>query len=190
MKKTKTDELEKIKFKEAPKLSDDEKTTTKPEKTLPKTTENPKEYEKILKDLEIAASAFVKCVLPTLEILENPNNEIVEEIIYCVDRPETKELESSEVLEWLRNECLTELKDARKIIKEKPKLLKALQKGKDLDNDKVSNDFPFLSKVWCGDLYDSSELEAIGMLSEELKTSKQSFSQRGIIEKGCKHFKK
>jgi hypothetical protein len=147
------------------------------------------EYEIVLKDLEFSASSFVKCVLPTLQILENENNEIVEEIVYCVDRPEGEELKGDDVLMWLRNECLQELKDARKIIKEKPKLLKALQKGKDIDESIVSKDFPFLAKVWSGDLYDASELEALKVLSEELKTTKKSFSQRGIIEKGCKHFK-
>src|SRR6187399_2336495 len=66
------------------------------------------EYEIVLKDLEISASSFVKCVLPTLQILENENNEIVEEIIYCVDRPENQELKGDDVLKWLRAECLQE----------------------------------------------------------------------------------
>ena len=143
----------------------------------------------VFKELKAKAITLLEKTLPIMEDLTETDNDIVEEIVYCCNNGD-KAPTADVINKWLQEQTLELVSDASKVNGEIDKFIEAYQKDKG-EMDKQAKDYPFLAKVWFGDIYDGSdEIECIKALIKDIESDIKNVSKSDyFVELGIDHFK-
>jgi hypothetical protein len=120
-------------------------------------------------------------MLPIMEELAEPENDIIDGILYMV-----KDADKNTTIEWIRTRSLLMIADAEKVNKEIDKFIESLDKGDEIIEKEMEN-YPFLAEVWYGDVYDEQGIGAIKALLEEFNTLLLQTNDNYLIKKAIEH---
>ena len=141
----------------------------------------PVDYIPALIKLKEKAIKIMEVMLPIMQELADEDSEIVKEIKFCCKSPET--------VEWLQEQTLEAVSDARAVNLEIDKFIEIYRSGTD-NIEKHTKEFPFIAGVWFGDVYDDKEeIEAINELVKEFKTQYTLISKDGYFIEIAKKYK-
>jgi hypothetical protein len=137
---------------------------------------------KLIGSIRLQTQIYLNSILPIMRELTKDDNYIVDEVAYIATVPKTT------VLEWLRNETLSLIKEAESVKNEIDLFHKALNKSEESLEKGIKN-YPFLANIWYGDEYDGKEgNEALQILLSELKKDTENATDDKIIEMATTHF--
>lgn len=144
--------------------------------------------QNLVKSLTIVSNNILVKMVPIMQNLVDPDNDIVEEIVYS-----TKIEDKAKVNTWLQNQTVFLIENSEKVKREADKFLKSYKEDS-ADHDllyKNVKQYPFLAEVWFGDNYDGKEgVEALQTLLAELKSELDNSNEDDLIETGIRHFSK
>jgi len=142
----------------------------------------------LVKSLTLVSNNILVKMVPIMQNLVDPDNDIVEEIVYS-----TKIEDKAKVNTWLQNQTVFLIENSEKVKREADKFLKSYKEDS-VDHDllyKNVKQYPFLAEVWFGDNYDGKEgVEALQTLLAELKSELDNSDEDNLIETGIRHFSK
>lgn len=137
-----------------------------------------------LNSIEKYSREILSNTIPIMKDLEDPDNDLVEEVIESVDGA-TKQ----KVLKTLQDICLDLVEDSEKVVSEIESFSDAVVQGEEAI-DEGEDEYPFMMEVWCGDIYEQEKLEGLRELALDLKEQLEEVDEDKIIEEAINKLKK
>lgn len=131
---------------------------------------------KTLNSIEEYSREILSNTIPIMKELENPDNDLVEEVMESVEG-----ITKQKALKTLRYICLDLVEDSEKVVSEIESFSDAVIQGEEAI-DEGEEEYPFMMEVWCGDIYEQEKLEGLKELALDLKEQLQEVDEDKIIE--------
>lgn len=131
-----------------------------------------------MKEIETLSDKVVKQMHPLMREIEDDPIDFISEIGDELGYKEVPESQHSVILELLKNQCLEMLQDSVTLMDE---IASFAQRIADGNISEISSDSPFLCKVWHGDIYDSTGIDALRNLVSDLKKQQQSAKRKTLV---------
>ena len=143
----------------------------------------------VLKELKITVVNILSVVVPVMQQLQEDNNEIVDEVVYCCGTS-TEKLDKTKVNKWLQKKSLELVAEPQKISNEIDAFIKVYLTGTD-NLEKHMKEYGVLAEVWFGDTYDGKEgISSIKELLKDMVTEFEKISKSDFFVKlGTDRFK-
>ncbi len=122
-------------------------------------------------------------VIMNEDVLEDSN--MVEEIVEQCGN----EIDQKQVVAWLESKTLFMISDAEKVYKQIDAFSKVVTTDPDKINDS-SSDYPYLTEVWSGDIYDVDGIVGLQRLSKDIEKTIPKATEDYLIKSARKYFKK
>jgi len=138
----------------------------------------------ILNTVEKYSRDILSKSIPIMKELEDPDNDLVEEIMESV-----KDVTKQKVLKTLQNICLDLIEDSEKVVSEIESFSDSVVQGEEAI-DEGEDEYPFMMEVWCGDIYGQEKLSGLKELALDLKEQLAEVDEDKIIKEAILQLKK
>lgn len=125
---------------------------------------------------------------PIVEYIKNHDDVFYEDLKDAFQKhfPSTR-FEDEELTDIVEDALLDITNYSQKVLREIEPFERNLLHKKTLRKERKS--YPFLYLVWNGDVYDSTEIEALKKLNNEIDQSKRNLTERGVIEMAVENYR-
>jgi hypothetical protein len=128
---------------------------------------------KLLKSIHRIAKDITQKSVDLMKVLEDPENDIVDEI-----HDQIPHIPKLQILQTAQNASLTYVDDSKRVLDEIDKFIQYSDSTMTLNHKECT----FLSQVWHGDFYGTTELEGLFALKADLEKQLDQISEDHLIK--------